>query len=111
VALFYNGGAITDRDRRGRVIRDDSFLLFFNAGEAAVEFVVPPVTGCGWRSVIDTSTVAPPERARVTAGCRVEIEPSALMVWQAHGLGAAEQPVAGVVSGDGTSAGDEPSAA
>jgi isoamylase len=31
LTVFLNGGAITEADRRGQPIRDDSFLLLFNA--------------------------------------------------------------------------------
>lgn len=42
VAVFLNGDAITAPNARGERVVDDSFLLCFNAGEEAVEFVMPP---------------------------------------------------------------------
>ena len=42
LTVFLNGGAITEADRRGQPIRDDSFLLLFNASPDELEFAVPP---------------------------------------------------------------------
>jgi glycogen operon protein len=41
VAVFLNGDAITAPNARGERVVDDSFLLCFNAGEDAVDFVTP----------------------------------------------------------------------
>ncbi len=56
LTVFLNGGAITEADRRGQPIRDDSFLLLFNASPRDLEFVVPPARyGESWETVLDTA--------------------------------------------------------
>ncbi|WP_082983083.1 glycogen debranching protein GlgX [Mycobacterium sp. 1423905.2] len=41
IAVFLNGEALHERDRRGERVVDDSFLLCFNAHEHEVNFVMP----------------------------------------------------------------------
>src|ERR1019366_512830 len=55
VGLFLNGEAITDRDRRGQRVTDDSFLLLFNAHHEAIQWTLPKQWGECWEPVIDTS--------------------------------------------------------
>jgi isoamylase len=56
LTVFLNGGAITEADRRGQPIRDDSFLLLFNASTRELEFVLPPARyGESWETVLDTA--------------------------------------------------------
>jgi isoamylase len=56
LTIFLNGGAITEADQRGRPIRDDSFLLLFNASTRELEFVLPPGQyGESWETVLDTA--------------------------------------------------------
>ena len=46
LTVFLNGGAITETDRRGQPIRDDSFLLLFNASPSDLSSPCPrPVRG------------------------------------------------------------------
>jgi isoamylase len=42
IAVFLDGQALPERDRRGERVVDDSFLLCFNAHDHEVDFVVPP---------------------------------------------------------------------
>ena len=49
VGLFLNGEAITDRDRRGQRVTDDSFLLLFNAHHKAVKWTLPERNQSGVR--------------------------------------------------------------
>ena len=59
LTVFLNGGAITEADRRGQPIRDDSFLLLFNASPHELEFAVPPARyGDMWETVLDTARPA-----------------------------------------------------
>ncbi len=61
LTVFLNGDAITEPDRRGQRIRDDSFLLLLHASEKDLGFVVPPAMyGEEWERVFDT---AAPESA------------------------------------------------
>ena len=63
LGVFLNGDAITEPDRMGRRIRDDSFLLLLNAGINDVQFTLPgPSYSAAWETVVDT---ADPE----VAGC------------------------------------------
>ncbi|MET9064655.1 glycogen debranching protein GlgX [Streptosporangium sandarakinum] len=55
LAVFLNGDAITEPDRRGRRIRDDSFLLLFNAHHDVIEFTIPKDYGEMWMTEIDTA--------------------------------------------------------
>jgi isoamylase len=54
--VFLNGEAITEPDPRGERIRDDSFLLLFNASELDLEFCIPPPRyGEQWLKVLDSA--------------------------------------------------------
>ncbi|HEX4661607.1 MAG TPA: glycogen debranching enzyme, partial [Streptosporangiaceae bacterium] len=53
------GDAITDHDRRGQRVTDDSFLLLFNAHSEPIEWTLPKQWGGTWELVIDTGTAAP----------------------------------------------------
>ncbi|GGP04999.1 glycogen debranching protein GlgX [Nonomuraea glycinis] len=55
LAVFLNGEAITEPDRRGRPIRDDSFLLLFNAHHDTIKFTIPKDYGEMWQTEIDTA--------------------------------------------------------
>jgi glycogen operon protein len=54
--VFLNGDAIGEPDRRGRQVRDDSFLLLFNAHDGDLTFTLPPTAyGQLWIKVLDTA--------------------------------------------------------
>ncbi|GAA5162553.1 glycogen debranching protein GlgX [Ornithinimicrobium tianjinense] len=56
VTVFLNGEAIPDRDRRGRVVTDDHFLLLFNGHHETIPFTVPDgIDTTTWRVVVDTT--------------------------------------------------------
>jgi isoamylase len=55
VGVFLNGEAITDRDRRGQRVTDDSFLLLFNAHHEAVDWTLPKQWGQWWELVMETT--------------------------------------------------------
>jgi isoamylase len=55
LAVFLNGDAITEPDRRGRRITDSSFLLFFNAHHEVIRFTIPKDFGDLWTTEIDTA--------------------------------------------------------
>ena len=56
LTVFLNGRAISEPDRRGERIRDDSFLLLFNASELDQQFTLPPPRyGARWSKVLDTA--------------------------------------------------------
>jgi glycogen operon protein len=58
VGLFLNGSAITDRDRRGQKVTDDSFLLLFNAHADAIDWTLPKQWGQWWELVTETADPA-----------------------------------------------------
>jgi isoamylase len=55
VGLFLNGEAITDRDRRGQQVTDDSFLVLFNGDSGLTDWSLPKQWGKRWEAVFDTS--------------------------------------------------------
>ena len=59
VGVFLNGDAITDRDRRGQRVSDDSFLLLFNAHSEPVEWTLPKQWGESWELVVETEAADP----------------------------------------------------
>jgi len=72
VAVFLNGDAITEPDRRGQHMVDDSFLLLFNASPDEVAFGIPaPPYDGPWEIALDTAmqkrsgTVSPALPVRV----------------------------------------------
>ncbi|HZK32827.1 MAG TPA: glycogen debranching protein GlgX, partial [Corynebacterium sp.] len=68
--VYLNGDAITEPDRRGQPITDDSFILMFNAHHEDIEFTLPPrFLGAKWQLVVDTTeaTGYPEEAAIIEA--------------------------------------------
>ncbi len=55
VGVFLNGEAITDRDRRGQRVTDDSLLLLFNGQHEALDWTLPKQWGEWWDLIIDTA--------------------------------------------------------
>ncbi len=57
ITVYLNGEGIHDRDPRGEWVRDDSFVLFFNAHYEDIEFTVPGKEyGDQWQVVVNTDT-------------------------------------------------------
>lgn len=81
LGVFLNGDAITEPDRWGQPISDDSFLLFLNSSTEPVDFTIPGTEyGYSWETVLDTadpdSTGRPPARA----GATVQVPDRALLL-------------------------------
>jgi isoamylase len=54
--LFLNGDALRVRDPKGRPVRDESYLLLFNAHVDTVGFTLPGAPwGTAWTPVLDTT--------------------------------------------------------
>ena len=57
ITVYLNGDGIHDRDPRGEWVRDDSFVLFFNAHYEDIDFTVPGKEyGAQWQIVVNTDT-------------------------------------------------------
>ncbi|MFE2108624.1 glycogen debranching protein GlgX [Kitasatospora sp. NPDC059463] len=85
LTVFLNGYAISEPDRRGGRIVDDSFLLMFNAHFEQLEFTVPAGHGQEWQVVVDTARpqLPPPgSGTRVKAGDTLWLTDRSLMVLQ-----------------------------
>ncbi|HLU30465.1 MAG TPA: glycogen debranching protein GlgX, partial [Acidimicrobiia bacterium] len=54
IGTFLNGEGIGQKDRRGRPIVDDSFLVVLNASPDDIEWKLPGSLGDGWETLIDT---------------------------------------------------------
>ena len=79
LAVFLNGEAITERGTRGEAVRDNHFLLLFNAHSDAVRFVLPGADHAdGWHVVVDTAAL--PSRPGTGAGGWPAVLPSAAAV-------------------------------
>ncbi|GAA2624070.1 glycogen debranching protein GlgX [Actinomadura fulvescens] len=81
--VFLNGNAIIEPGRRGEHIRDDSFLLMFNAHHEDLSFTLPPGRYGGmWAKVIDTADpmLAEDQGAAVKAGESVLVEQRSVQV-------------------------------
>jgi isoamylase len=64
LTVFLNGEAISEPDQRGERVRDDSFLLLFNASEQDLEFTVPAARyGQAWEKELDTAAREEPGTA------------------------------------------------
>ena len=60
-----NGAAITERDRAGARIVDDSFFVMFNSYREPMEFkLAPKKWGREWTIILDTSDATAPQRVR-----------------------------------------------
>jgi isoamylase len=84
LTVFLNGDAITEPDPRGEQIRDDSFLLLFNASELDLAFTIPPQRyGEHWAKVLDTALPlsALPDAAAVKPGDAVPIPSRSMQVF------------------------------
>jgi len=83
LTVFLNGDSITEADRRGQPIRDDSFLLLFNASPRELEFSLPTARyGEVWERVLDTGRPAEQfeDGAAVKAGGLVPVRDRSLQV-------------------------------
>jgi isoamylase len=56
IMIFFNGDAITEPDRRGEPVRDDSFFLLVNASAEDLTFTLPEARRGMWAAVLDTTT-------------------------------------------------------
>jgi glycogen operon protein len=65
LGAFVNGSAITERDRAGVRVADDSFFLMFNSYQQPMEFKLPPKKyGREWTIVLDTADATAADAAK-----------------------------------------------
>jgi len=63
LTVFLSGDGLNDVDARGRTVRDDSFVLFFNSAAGPVAFTLPPALELGpGELLVDTSNADAPLR-------------------------------------------------
>ncbi len=55
LAVYLSGAALHEVDRRGEPVRDDDFVMLFNAHHEEIAFVLPALEGAQWRCVLDTA--------------------------------------------------------
>jgi glycogen operon protein len=82
LGVFLNGEGLGPVGRRGEIVVDDSFLVFFNAGFSSIDFVVPHALNHEpWRLVLDTTHGFVGDRTRgLSSGDRVTVDAHELVV-------------------------------
>jgi glycogen operon protein len=84
IAVFLNGNGIHGRNARGEAVTDRNFLVLYNAGDDAVDFLMPPDEyAAAWEIVVDTVGEAADSHPR-TAGSSLSVEGKSMMVLRAH---------------------------
>ncbi|MEV5650051.1 glycogen debranching protein GlgX [Nocardia sp. NPDC052254] len=81
LAVLLNGDAIAEPGPRGERVRDDSFLLCFNAHDAPLDFAVPgPEFGAHWSVALDCSTPTGRADATYPAAATIAVPARCLLV-------------------------------
>ncbi|WP_314425893.1 glycogen debranching protein GlgX [uncultured Microbacterium sp.] len=80
IGMFLNGQGIREKDRRGRPVTDQNFLVYFHSGSEAIDAVLPDERlGRAWEVAVDTAG----DRAGgdpIAAGAPVTLEANSLLV-------------------------------
>ena len=80
-AVFINGDALREIDDDGRPVRDQSFLLLFNAHHEPLTFTLPGASfGRRWDVVIDTAAGLELKSKSIQAGKSVEVPDRTIVV-------------------------------
>ncbi|MEW2136478.1 glycogen debranching protein GlgX [Streptomyces sp. NPDC005409] len=75
LTVFLNGEAITEPDRYGNRVTDDSFLLMFNGSDTAVDFRLPGDRfAVRWTLLVDTASTDAPDERELKADSRLRLE-------------------------------------
>jgi len=83
--VFLNGRALNDVDPDGKPVRDDSFLLLFNAHHGSLEFTIPEESfGARWSVAVDTAAELGESNAEYAPGDKVSVEGRSLLVLSAR---------------------------
>jgi glycogen operon protein len=81
LSVFLNGDALRDLDANGDLLRDDSFLLLFNAHHEPLDFTMPAASfGGKWRVALATSSESGEHDADVAAGEALQVPPRTVFV-------------------------------
>ncbi len=81
IAVFLNGDAIPEPNARGERVRDDSFLLCFNAHDEELDFVLPPDDYAEkWVTALNTGDPAGADEVTISAGEKISLQPRSLRV-------------------------------
>ncbi|CDQ44241.1 glycogen debranching protein GlgX [Mycolicibacterium neoaurum] len=81
IAVFLNGDAIPEPNARGERVRDDSFLLCFNAHDEELDFVLPPDDYAEkWVTALNTGDPAGANEVTISAGEKISLQPRSLRV-------------------------------
>ncbi|GAA0626835.1 glycogen debranching protein GlgX [Sporichthya brevicatena] len=81
LAVFLNGGAISEPGSHGERVVDDCFYLMFNAYHGELEFTLPPEAyGEAWEAVLDTADPDVGSRKPYRSGEQVTMIDRSLMV-------------------------------
>ncbi|MBS2963418.1 glycogen debranching protein GlgX [Actinocrinis puniceicyclus] len=81
LTVFLNGQAIAEPDSRGEQVRDDSFLLLFNAHHEPLAFTLPSVDyGELWESELDTAMPLFSDRPTLKPSATTIVEARSLIV-------------------------------
>jgi glycogen operon protein len=81
-----NGDAIAEVDEAGLPVRDDTFLLIFNADHTTVTFTLPPAgPDLGWERIIDTGNPEWGRRSLRRSG-RLRVRSRSMVIFQAAPL-------------------------
>ena len=74
LGLHLNGGTLSDMDRYGELIRDDSFLFCLNPHHESISFYMPACAGdCNWEVIVDTRDPELSEKVALKSGESYEI--------------------------------------
>jgi glycogen operon protein len=81
LGVFLNGDAITEPGPRGDTVRDQSFLLLFNANREPVTFVLPGGRfGEAWDALIDTASTPGDTAVTYQAASSIELAGRSIMI-------------------------------
>jgi isoamylase len=81
LGVYLGGDALDEVDARGRPVRDDTFIVLFNAHHDAIPFKLPAFGG-GWRVVLDTSRDGSAEERVLEADAVYELDGRSLALLQ-----------------------------
>jgi isoamylase len=89
LGMYLSGDALDETDSRGRALRDQSFLVLFNAHHDVIPFRLPAMgSGAAWLPEIDTSRDdGAPEGGPIAAGTEYPLQGRSLAVLRQAGAG------------------------